>query len=218
TGVDLTDFTTTTGGGLSGASVTGVSGSGAIYTVTVDTGTGDGTVRLNVINDNSIMDAMLLPLSSSFTSGEVYTVSKSDPFVVSITRVEANPTNLASVHFTVNFSKPVTGVDNSDFALTNTGTIAGATVTGVSGANATYTVTVNTGSGNGTIRLDLHDDDTIVDSGNRPLGGTGVFGSPSGDGSFTGQVFTIDKTQPTVTINQKTDPPAQADPVTGPSA
>src|SRR5205814_1433688 len=33
-----------------------------------------------------------------------------------------------------------------------------------------------------------------------PLGGTGTSGA--GDGSFTGQVYTVDRTAPTVTINQ----------------
>src|SRR5437879_7230879 len=98
-GTDTTEFTMATGSTHSGASVTGVTPvDSSHYTVTVDTGTGDGTVRLDLINNNSIMDTMLLPLSSSFTSGEVYTISKSYPFVVSITRVEANPTNLSVVH------------------------------------------------------------------------------------------------------------------------
>jgi hypothetical protein len=51
---------------------------------------------------------------------------------------------------------------------------------------------VNTGSGSGTIRLDVVDNDTIRDSGNTPLGGSGA-----GNGGFTaGQVYTIDRTPP----------------------
>ena len=51
----------------------------------------------------------------------------------------------------------------------------------------TYTVTVNTGSRNGTIRLDVVDDDSIKDQINHSVGGAGT-----GNGSFTsGQVYTI---------------------------
>jgi hypothetical protein len=52
-----------------------------------------------------------------------------------------------------------------------------------------YTISVNTGSGNGTIRLDVIDDDSIMDSGGQPLGGAGA-----GNGDFTGgEVYTINK-------------------------
>src|SRR5262249_1580816 len=83
------------------------------------------------------------------------------PGVSSIVRADANPTNAASVNFTVTFSQSVTGVDSSDFALTTTGSLSGASITNVSGSGSTYTVTVNSGSNDGTIRLDLKDDDTI---------------------------------------------------------
>ena len=51
------------------------------------------------------------------------------------------------------FSEPVTGVGAGDFALTTTGTISGASITGVTGSLGTYTVTVNTGSGANRIAL-----------------------------------------------------------------
>jgi PKD repeat protein len=65
--------------------------------------------------------------------------------------------------------------------------VTGAAITNVTGSGATYTVTVNTGSGNGTIRLDLVDDDSIRDLANLPLGGAGT-----GNGNFTsGEIYTI---------------------------
>ncbi len=125
------------------------------------------------------------------------------PTVVSIVRASANPTNASSVDFTVTFSESVTGVDNADFALTNTGGIAGASVTGVTGSGATRTVSVNTGTGDGTIRLDVVDNDSIVDNSANPLGGTGA-----GNGSFTtGEVYTINKSVPTVDITDVTPDP-----------
>ena len=82
--------------------------------------------------------------------------------------------------------------------------MTGATITTVSGSGSQYTVTANTGTGNGTLGLNLVDNDTILDTSANRLGGTG-----SGNGNFTGQSYTIDKTQPSVTINQAA---GQADP------
>ncbi len=79
TGVDLSDFTLTTSG-VSNVTVSGISGTGSVYTVTVNTGSGNGTIRLDVVNDNSIKDAVLNPLAAGFTSGQSYTVSKSPVF------------------------------------------------------------------------------------------------------------------------------------------
>jgi hypothetical protein len=195
TGVDVSDFALTTTG-ISGAFVSAVNGSDSSYTVTVNTGIGTGDLRLDVLDDNTIVGAALNPLSvnSAFTSGETYsTTDRTAPTVLSSVRASANPTNAASVNFTVTFSESVAGVDTSDFRLTTSG-VSGATVSGVSGSGSSYTVTVNTGIGAGTIRLDVADDDTIKDAADNPLGGTGI-----GNGNFTnGEVYTFDNIAPTV--------------------
>ena len=85
TGVDIVgptfnDFTLTTSSGINSASVSGVSGSGATYTVSVNTGSGNGTLRLNVGTGGSIMDAALNPLTAGFTSGQIYSVIKTATF------------------------------------------------------------------------------------------------------------------------------------------
>lgn len=208
TGVDASDFALTLGGGISGAAITAVSGSGGIYYVTVDTGSGDGTIRLDVIDDDSIKDNTLNPLggagagNGNFTNGDVYTVNKSIAAVTSILRVDPNPSMAGSVRFTVNFSEAVTGVDAGDFSVATTGAISGAVVTDVSGSGNAYTVTVNTGSGEGTLRLDLVDNDSILDSVNVPLGGLGA-----GNANFSsGETYTIDRSVPTVTSILRTDP------------
>ncbi len=198
TGVDVTDFTLTTN--VSDAAVSGVSGTGSIYTVTVSTGTTDGTIRLDAVDDNSIVDAVLNPLGGvgigdgDFTGGEIYHTDKTAPIVISSMRVNSNPTNLADADFTVMFSESVTGVGTlapfSDFSLIASPGITGAFVTGVTPISGTaYMVTVNTGSGNGTIRLTVVDDNSIVDAASNPLGGAGV-----GDGDFvSGDIYTIIK-------------------------
>jgi hypothetical protein len=113
----------------------------------------------------------------------------SPPLIVSsVTRNAASPSNASSVSYTVTFSEPVTGVDASDFALTTTG-ITGASIDNVSGSGSTYTVTVNTGTGNGAIRLDVLDDDTILNSVSNDLAA----------GFTLGQSYdVIDNTAPTV--------------------
>ena len=177
------------------------------------------------------------------------------PTIISITRVNPNPTNLASVKFTVTFSEPVTGVDFGDFSLMATDGINGALVTDVNGAGTVYVVTVNTGTHNVSnadlinintatleqldslpgigpttaqkiigyrtvhgpfqrsedimnvsgigpstfekiknlitvglfLRLDVIDDDTIMDASNNKLGGLGL-----GNGDFTrGEYYTL---------------------------
>jgi len=111
------------------------------------------------------------------------------PKIGSNLRADPNPTSAASVNFTVTFSESVTGVDVSDFSLTKTG-VSGATVSGVSGSGSVYTVTVNTAplvSGVGTIRLDVVDNNSIVDAASNPLGGVGL-----SDGSYTsGETYDV---------------------------
>src|SRR5258706_2633167 len=114
------------------------------------------------------------------------------PVVSSIVLANTNPTNASSVGFIITFSEAVTGVKVSapfnDFTLTTSGVI-GATITGVSGSDTTYTVTVNTGFGNGTVRLDVVDNNTIIDAARNPLGGVNV-----GDGDFiNGEIYTVAK-------------------------
>jgi hypothetical protein len=143
--------------------------------------------------------------TSAYSSTRQFTIDATAPSVQSITRVNDNPTNLSSVDWTVTFSESVTGVDSSDFVLVQSGGVAGASITGVSGSGATYTVTANTGTGNGSLGLNLTDNDSIMDGGGNSLRASGG----GADGSFTGEVYTIDKAGPTVTINQAV---GQADP------
>ncbi len=142
------------------------------------------------------------------------------PVVNSVVRADASPTSLASVNFTVTFSRPVTGVDTDDFTLETTvpwgadvssvnalettyasvnmragdskeqtamsTTMAANAITGFSN---TYNVTVNTGSGSGTIHLDVMNDGSILNIDSTPL-----------ESGFTGgETYTVDKTAPTVT-------------------
>jgi LPXTG-site transpeptidase (sortase) family protein len=117
--------------------------------------------------------------------------------VTSIERAGSSPTNAASVSWDVKFDAPVTGLTSSNFTLANTG-LTGPAITVVSGSGTDWTVTSSTGTGSGTLGLNLTSDVGL---------NAGLSNIP-----FTGAVYTIDATAPTVTINQKTSAPAQADP------
>jgi autotransporter-associated beta strand protein len=107
------------------------------------------------------------------------------PEVTSITRLGANPAGTGSVQYLVTFSQNVTGVDAGDFAFA-TGSLTG--TKGVNGSGAVYTVTVSGVTGNGTLDLDLIDNDSITATASAlPLGGEGA-----GNGNFIdGQTYTI---------------------------
>ena len=195
TGVDISDFTLTTTGNITGTSVFNVSGDGSTYTVNVISGLGDGGLRLDVVDDDSIINATGVPLGNvgigngNFTAGEAYTIDKTAPRVTGSLRVGSTPTNAEIVDFTVVFSEPVSGVDRQAFFLYTTGDIAGSTITNIRGSDYTYTVSVNTGQGNGTLRLDVLDDDTIFDTAGQPLNDAGL-----GNGNYTiGEEYSIKK-------------------------
>jgi lamin tail-like protein len=198
-GVDSSDFFVTKTGAITGASVSNVSGSGSSYVVTVATGSGDGTLRLDVVDDDSIHNTATITLGGTrlvngdFNSGEIYTIDKTAPAVVSINRAGASPTALAGVDFTVTFSEVVTGVDAGDFALA--GTLTGASIANVTGSGTTRTITVTTGLNNGTLQLNLVNNNSIIDNATNALAA-----------GFNGQAYTIDHTVPLVSSITAMDP------------
>jgi len=88
TGVEIAppfdDFGLMVSSGITGASIAGVTPvSGTTYSVSVNTGSGNGTIGLSVIDDDSIIDSANHPLggagtgNGSFNDGELYTINKS---------------------------------------------------------------------------------------------------------------------------------------------
>jgi predicted extracellular nuclease len=166
--LDLADFTACTSG------TTSYSGLLA----------GDHNFRVRAVNTNLNVD--VTPASFSWTIDLV------GPTVLSIVRADSNPVNAASVDFVVTFSEPVSGPGVNDFTLTASSGLSGAAVIGVTGSGATLTVTVDTGSGNGTLLLNVVDNNTILDEALNPLGGAAI-----GDGDFTaGDAYTVFKSLP----------------------
>lgn len=202
-GVDALDFSLTSST-VTSPSITAIVGSGTTYDVTVDTGSNDGILDLTLIDNDTIIDAAGNKLgglgfsNGDYLTGEQYTVAKSYPLVNSIVRVSSENTNALSADFSVNFTKSVTGVDAADFTFTGSG-VTTPSITAISPATGyatAFTITVNTGSGDGLLKLNILDNDTILDTNVRPLGDNGL-----GNGDYTaGQTYSVDKTTPTVTI------------------
>ncbi|MGI4874643.1 MAG: Ig-like domain-containing protein [Janthinobacterium lividum] len=120
---------------------------------------------------------------TSYGSNVTFTTTAATATVTGISKLaptatqSAGGTATATVSFTVTFSASVSGVTTSNFSLTTTG-ISGASVTGVSpstGPSATYTVTASTGSGSGTLQLNVANATGITPSvTNTPFNGTGA--------------------------------------------
>jgi uncharacterized repeat protein (TIGR02543 family) len=108
--------------------------------------------------------------------------------VASITRIDPDPTSKTRIKYAVTFTEHVKGVDVDDFDLTING-LTRTNIISVNVSDEVYTVTVATGEGNGALRLDLVDNDTILDSNDKPLGGVGV-----GNGDYrSGEIYYVHK-------------------------
>ena len=116
---------------------------------------------------------------------------------ITTTNQDVNGITPGTITFTATFSQPVLGVDAADFALAVSG-VSAASITSVTTTdNTVYTVTVNTGSGNGTIQVNYHDDtDITVDTNNIPLNGTVTPFVPL---TIPGSAYTVNKSVATTT-------------------
>src|SRR6185503_34485 len=189
-GVDPADFTMVNSGVTTGTiSATQVSPTQVNVTIINVNGTGTAQLTLNS-SGTGITDAAGNAISGGF-SGETYNVDQTAPTVSSITATapsNANPTNATSVSYTVTFSEPVSGVDQTGFTATTSGvSTTGISVTPVS--SSVYTVNVTGISGDGTLRLDLNGSGTgITDAAGNAI-----------SGGFTGDVYNIDNAAPLMT-------------------
>lgn len=120
TGVDTSDFALTTTGTAAGT-IASITGSGTTYTVTVNSLSGDGTVRLDLNSSGtSIQNGSSVAIAAGYTSGNTYTLDHTAPAAPSTP-------DMADVS-----DSGTSSTDNitSDTAPTLTGTAeAGSTVT-----------------------------------------------------------------------------------------
>lgn len=160
TGVDVTDFSLVQAGGVAGATLGTVSGSGTTYTVTANTGTGTiGSLALRLVDNDSIVNASGTPLGSpgagngTFT-GQAYTICSAPsniPVGVSVScqcdtfsRPTLNPSTIFNSNWIVSTSDStgiLPSIVNSDYLrlTNNTGNNAkAATVPGIFPAAGNY--------------------------------------------------------------------------------
>jgi gliding motility-associated-like protein len=177
---------TVTGGILSAISGTGLTRT-AVFTP--DANTNNGTASITV-SAGSYTDAAGNGGGAGITPSLNYDTQT--PAVNAINAVDTNPTIATSVDYTVTFSEAVTGVDATDFTVTNTSRTATGTVSSVSGTGATYIVTVNNVTGAGGLRLDLNGSATgITDAAGNAI-----------SGSYTsGQSYTIGYGTPEISFS-----------------
>lgn len=209
TGLSAANFTVTPGGGVTGGSVTNITGSGANYTVTVGGYTdavSAGSETLALANSTGLTDLAGNAVTGLPVSGTI-NIDQIAPTLVSIDTTAANPTNATSLPFDVHFSKPVVSANvvAGDFTVVTTGT---ATDTGFSITPVTvgttsqdFTVTVNGVSfttNGATLGLNMTSAGTVQDPAGNPLSTANI--------PFTGQTYTLEN-GPSVTSTSSTPNP-----------
>ncbi len=163
---------------IAGNPATIASGAATSGTVTAN-GTG-GTYNV-AANANGAASAVNFSLTNNVA-----------PTVLQLVRGNASPTNTSSVTFNLLFSESVTNPMAGNFTLVPGGSVTGASITNVvcNMAFQSCVITVNSGTGSGTLGLNVTNSTGVIDSG-----GAGISNLP-----YTGQVYTIDKTEPTTSI------------------
>jgi parallel beta-helix repeat protein len=153
-------------------------GQARTYLETVTANAGSGLFAGSIALDTSVYEgrnitAMATLGADSSALATALPVAATAPTVVTITRTDAqNPTNLAEVGFEIEFSEAVsgietgTGISSNDFTLVDN---VGAAIAAVSGSGTTYQVTVETGTGDGSIRLDVLSGGGIEDVAGLPM-------------------------------------------------
>jgi hypothetical protein len=135
-GVDNLDFQVQDPGNtLPDAAIANVTGMGTTYVVTVNTGTGEGTLGVIVLATEGIVDTADRPLEGPFTAGETYEVDTRAPTVV-LSTTAPDPTYAGTLPVTATFSESVTGFEAGDLVIEN------GTATDFLGSDDVYTFTV----------------------------------------------------------------------------
>ncbi len=149
--VDAADFALALDG-ITGASITGITGTGANRTVTVSTGSGDGTIGLGLAANPTISDLVGNPLQNTTVIGdnETYTINRSAPTVT----VTATPPVISdsavgngTFNLALQFSKPMDTSVTPELTFPTAGENPVGTITFASGVwsngNQSYTATFN---------------------------------------------------------------------------
>jgi len=150
TSLDAADFAIDASG-PSGTSIASVTGSGTTWTVTVNTGSGDGTLSIDFIDNDTVVDLNSRPAgglglgNANFTSAPSYLIDRVAPGV-SMSSPLSSPTASPTIPVNVTFTEPVTGFTLSDIVVTN------GVATSLNGSGLAYTFNILV-SGSGTVNV-----------------------------------------------------------------
>ena len=172
----------------------GLAGGPRVYTFSV-TPAASGTVTLSALAGEG-QDAA----GNNSAASNTYSVAYAPPVAVSDIIPSPRTTNAASAGFLVTFGGDVRGAAASNFALTASAGIVGASITSVGSGRNTCSVLVDTGSGSGTLRLDV-------------VNGTGIVPTLSNVPYTGGTLLTVDKTVPTVGLSSTAPNPTRTSPI-----
>ncbi|GAB3404778.1 Ig-like domain-containing protein [Massilia agilis] len=149
TGVDAADFTLAPSGTAIGA-ITGVSGSGSTYTVTVDSVAGDGTLRVDLNSAGTgIQDAYGVAIPSGYSAGQTYTVDHTAPATSSPDMTAATDSGTSNAdNITSNQTPAFTGTAEagSTVSVLVDGAIVGTTTAGAGIWNYSLPTALSEGS------------------------------------------------------------------------
>jgi hypothetical protein len=176
----------TTSGGSNGSATITVSGGTPSYTYAWSPNVSTTATASNLRAGSytvTAADAYGCTITRSFTIAEPANVT-----VASITRLTPSPTATTQVRYQVVFSGSVSGLTVSNFSVTQTG-LTGASISSVVGSGTTYTVTASTGTGDGTLRVNV-------------ANSTGISPTVTNVPYTAGEAYTITKsfTNPVLTI------------------
>jgi hypothetical protein len=141
TGVNAADFAVAQSG-VTGATVSTVTGSGTSYVVTVATGSGSGTLGLNLLSDGTVKDAAgnVAPTAT----GATYTMDRTAPALVSMLMQDTNNNGKVD-HVVATFNETLaTSTLTTNWTLANVP--SGGTLSSVATSGTTATLTLTEGA------------------------------------------------------------------------
>src|SRR5262249_7900397 len=135
TGVSTSNFNLVPTGGINGQFIVSIvpsaSSTSDTWTVIVATGNGSGTLGLKPANSTRVSDATGNSVTPPTFTGQVYTIDKTPAALNAINALDQTTTGAQTVHYSVTFSKPVTGLSTSNFDFVITGGLTSPSVTSV---------------------------------------------------------------------------------------
>jgi hypothetical protein len=127
-------------------------------------------------------------------ASELVSSAPMEPLIAAIATEGEAVTGAGTVQFSVMFRAPVDGVSAGDFELVAGKRVSGARIADIAGGGASYVVTVETGTGDGTLQLNLKDETAIAAA-------TGIDPSLTRRGPFEGEAYVLHTTREDVNLD-----------------